>query len=98
MKYYIYIAKENSYNEGQGFKSLNLLAERDSWEEAYEIMKQEGDILRAKGWREGSCSRSEGYCNDVWLENDHGQDWKDWHQIQFIASTSKLRLAVVGDK
>ena len=93
MKWFIYIAEENSVNEGQGFRSLLLLDTKDSWEEAYKIMKEEGEILRERGWQEGCVSRSEHYCNDNWLEPDHGQDWKDWHTIQIIASTSTLRLA-----
>lgn len=99
MKWFVYIAKENSINEGQGFHSLLLIDTKDSWQEAYKVMQEEGQILREQGWEQGCCSRSEHYCNDNWQEPDRGQSWKDLHHIQLIASTSELRLAKIkGDQ
>lgn len=95
MNWYIYMAKDRSINEGQGYESLILIDTKESWAEAYKVMQEEGEILRQRGWKEGCVSRSENFCDDNWLEPDHGQSWKDWHTIKLIASTSKLRLAEI---
>jgi hypothetical protein len=93
MTHYIYIARKNSYNEGQGYKSLEFVTSTESWEDAYKVMVEEGNKLQAQGWSEGSKSRSKDYCNDVWLEPDYGQKWQDWHEVEIICSTSPLELA-----
>lgn len=94
MKYFVYVATGKSMNEGQGYSSLEFIAEAETWEAAYKIMVEQGNILKEHGFKESVKSRSKMLSKDGWIEPvTNQQDWKDLHHKEVLVSAFKLSLA-----